>query len=109
MQETENYKLKKPDKKEFYDIGIFNDNADVIDRELANIKNNLIEDVKKTTEDIKENIKNIDLIASKVTIQDTENNFESDNVEDALKEIKLVLGDNIFAIDKDIKKIREVL
>lgn len=36
MKETTNYKLKKPDKKEFYNIDIFNENADLIDKELYN-------------------------------------------------------------------------
>ena len=59
MQETENYKLKKPDKKEFYDIGIFNDNADVIDRELANIRKTVGNDLNETLKGISEKIENL--------------------------------------------------
>lgn len=32
--ETVNYKLKKPDADDFYDIEVFNENADIVDREL---------------------------------------------------------------------------
>lgn len=34
-EKTINYKLTKPDQDEYYDVGIFNDNADIIDKALA--------------------------------------------------------------------------
>lgn len=41
MQETKNYKLKKPDLDDFYDIQDFNANTDIIDKALSNIQSNL--------------------------------------------------------------------
>lgn len=35
MTETTNFNLKKPDLDDFYNVGDFNDNADIIDEELA--------------------------------------------------------------------------
>ena len=35
MEQTSNYHLKKPDLDDFYDITVFNGNADTIDQELA--------------------------------------------------------------------------
>ncbi len=37
MEYTKNYNLKKPAPEEVYNIGDFNSNADVIDRELKNL------------------------------------------------------------------------
>ena len=40
MNETTNYHLKKPEETDFYDVGDFNYNADLIDGELSNLENN---------------------------------------------------------------------
>ena len=40
MNETTNYHLKKPEETDFYDVGDFNYNADLIDAELSNLETN---------------------------------------------------------------------
>lgn len=42
--ETTNYKLIKPDEDDFYDIGVFNANADAIDREIKTVSTPEFED-----------------------------------------------------------------
>lgn len=42
--ETTNYKLIKPDEDDFYDIGVFNTNADAIDREIKTVSTPEFED-----------------------------------------------------------------
>ncbi len=39
---TENLKLEKPDRDDFYDIEVFNRNADIIDKFLSGIRNNSV-------------------------------------------------------------------
>jgi parallel beta-helix repeat protein len=41
MKYTENYNLKKPEAEDFYNVEDFNDNADIIDGKLKNLKDNL--------------------------------------------------------------------
>lgn len=69
---TANLNLKKPLQTDNYDINIQNENMDIIDKEINQVKTDL---------------KNIDLTASKVSIVDDNNNFTSTEVEGALNEI----------------------
>ncbi len=39
---TENLKLEKPDRDDFYDIEVFNRNADIIDKFLGSIRNDSV-------------------------------------------------------------------
>lgn len=39
---TEELKLEKPDRDDFYDIEVFNRNADIIDKFLSDIRNNSV-------------------------------------------------------------------
>ena len=41
MNYTPNYNLKKPGQDEFYNVEVFNNNADIIDAELENLKNTI--------------------------------------------------------------------
>lgn len=75
MKETENYKLKKPDVTEFFDVeNHFNYNANIIDKELANLNKQL---------------ESIDTTAEKTTLKDTNDYFVSKNVEGALEELAI--------------------
>lgn len=73
MKETTNYKIRKPDPTDFFNIEEhFNHNADVIDNAIHNVETKL---------------NNIDTTAEKTTLKDTGNNYNSNNVEGALIEI----------------------
>lgn len=50
MQETNFYKLRKPDEVDFIDVADLNFNADVLDRELNNLKNNSAARISTTDE-----------------------------------------------------------
>lgn len=69
---TTNLNLKKPLQTDNYDINVQNENMDIIDREINQVKTDL---------------KSIDLTASKVSILDANNNFTSTTVEGALNEL----------------------
>ena len=47
MAKTTNYELEKPEVTDFYDIGVFNGNMDVIDEELKTISMSTAEKTKK--------------------------------------------------------------
>ncbi len=109
MKETTNYKIRKPDPTDFFNIEEhFNHNADVIDNAIHNVETKL---------------NNIDTTAEKTTLKDTGNNYNSDNVEGALIEIaedisanktsilnlQKELGTNKATLQNNINSIREVL
>lgn len=109
MKETTNYKIRKPDPTDFFNIEEhFNHNADVIDNAIHNVETKL---------------NNIDTTAEKTTLKDTGNNYNSDNVEGALIEIaedisanktsilnlQSELGTNKATLQNNINAIREVL
>lgn len=77
---TTNLNLKKPLQTDNYDINVQNENMDIIDREINQVKTDL---------------KNIDLTASKVSIVDANNNFTSTEVEGALNELAIELKGQI--------------
>lgn len=80
---TANLKLEKPLINENYDIEVFNRNMDKIDTA----------------------IKNINLDAPNISITDKNNNFQSKNIEDALKE----LADKNKEQDREISIIKSNL
>lgn len=109
MKETTNYKIRKPDPTDFFNIEEhFNHNADVIDNAIHNVETKL---------------NNIDTTAEKTTLKDTGNNYNSNNVEGALIEIaedisasktsilnlQKELGTNKATLQNNINAIREVL
>lgn len=109
MKETTNYKIRKPDPTDFFNIEEhFNHNADVIDNAIHNVETKL---------------NNIDTTAEKTTLKDTGNNYNSNNVEGALIEIaedisanktsilnlQKELGTNKATLQNNINSIREVL
>lgn len=47
---TEELKLEKPDRDDFYDIEVFNRNADIIDKFLSGIRNNSVAVFIRSTE-----------------------------------------------------------
>lgn len=109
MKETTNYKIRKPDPTDFFNIEEhFNHNADVIDNAIHNVETKL---------------NNIDTTAEKTTLKDTGNNYNSNNVEGALIEIaedisasktsilslQEELGVNKATLQNNINAIREVL
>ena len=51
MGETQNYSLKKPAPEDFYNVEDFNENFDIIDRELQSLKEN--QDLGATNEEVK--------------------------------------------------------
>lgn len=109
MKETTNYKIRKPDPTDFFNIEEhFNHNADVIDNAIHNVETKL---------------NNIDTTAEKTTLKDTGNNYNSNNVEGALIEIaedisasktsilslQSELGTSKSTLETNINAIREVL
>lgn len=97
MQETVNYRLKKQEENEFYDVNIVNENLDTIDRELKNISNKAgdlsqLSTTQKTSlvaaiNEVLSKFNSIKLEAENVTIADLENLFTATKVEGALSEV----------------------
>jgi hypothetical protein len=127
VKETDNLKLQKPEKGEFYNVEVFNANADLIDKAFGEIETDAQDVLEKlktvdgsgsgldadlldgkdstafATADHKHemsDIENLNLTAENTTIKDTDNNFTSSNVEGALKELATeVNGQRLRAID----------
>lgn len=77
MKHTTNYNLNKPDPDDFYDIDDFNDNADIIDEELQNIKDmipTIDEELSSTSENPVQNkaiYKTLNKVKANVTVPTT--------------------------------------
>jgi hypothetical protein len=127
VKQTDNLKLQKPEKGEFYNVEVFNANADLIDKAISGIETDAQDVLEKlktvdgegsgldadfldgkdsaafATSDHKHemsDINNLKLTAENTTIKDTDNNFTSSNVEGALKELATeVNGQRLRAID----------
>ena len=91
---TTNLKLVKPDIDDSYDIEKSNSNMDKIDTEIG---------------ELKESIKNIDLVDSKVKVTDTNNKFTGTTLDKVLDEIddKIVdTSDKVDNIDLAANKVK---
>lgn len=96
---TTNIRLQKPLDTDYYSIDVFNDNADIIDAQIKQVKDSINQ--------ISSNVGNIELKAEKVTVADSTNVFTATNVEGVLLENRNKINTNTSNISKNTKSMSE--
>ena len=92
---TTNIKLVKPLDTDFYNIDVFNDNADIIDTQIKQVKDSINQ--------VSTNVSNIELKAEKITVADSSNLLTATNVEGVLTENRKKINTNTSNISKNTK------
>lgn len=108
MKETVNYKFKKPDTNDFFNIDHFNYNTDLVDKELNNLKKEI--DSKSTdAADTSYNNTNSNLTATNLQGAIDELNTKTNENKTSILELSNQLGVNVQELIKTNNNIVDLL